>query len=741
MRFHVIAVLAVLVSGSGTVTAGASQTQQAGPADGSELVAPRLSKPPILDGSLDDDAWSRAPLALGDWLSYNPLPGDRIVQKTEVWLGYDDRMLYIAFRCSDPEPGKIKSGIRRRDTLFNDDWVGLSLDSLDTRQTSYDMFVNPSGMQADILTGAGSGENTAPDWVWESAGAITPTGYNVEVRLPLESIRFKGGARVAMGILFWRRVSRLGVSVSWPDLPPGKSVFERHATVVFTDLVERRTREVIPSATYAVSQARETPAQFAGAQGDAQVGVSAKLGLTSSVTVDTTVNPDFSQVESDAFQVEVNQRYPVFFSEKRPFFMEGSDLFALAGPGGDSNFVSAVHTRRIIDPVFGAKLTATAGKVTFGSVSAWDEAPGRTVDPASPNPFEGQRKAFNVGRVTYSLGGGSYVGSIVADAQFAAGGNRAGGGDVSLKVTDRQRVMGMVLYTASRTPDGASKTRGLGGHATYSYGSRRVNFQAFGEHYDTGFQMDTAFYNQTGISRGWIYADYNFYPDKERTPWLRRVVPFVFSQHGRDRVARGDEHLTVAGVRVSLTRQGFLRVDRFFGEEPWEGLQFKLDRTRIQGNAQIFRWLNVNGRYVAGYSTYYDPVAPFQGRSRQAGVGCSFEPTPRFTETVSVTVVDFDRASSGENVYQVRIVNTRTVYQFNKHFYLRGILQFDSQRKRVLTDLLASYELRPGTVLFAGYGSLVEQRAFRDGTWVPLEGDYLTSQRGLFFKASYLYRF
>ena len=301
--------------------------------------------------------------------------------------------------------------------------------------------------------------------------------------------------------------------------------------------------------------------------------------------------------------------------------------------------------------------------------------------------------------------------------------------------------MGMALYTASHTPGGDTTKNGAGAHATYMFNTRRVNFQVFGEHYDRDFQMDTAFYNQTGITRGWVFAGYNFYPDKKRTPWLHRVVPFVFSQHGRDRMADGEEHVTVAGLRFNLTRQGFFRIDQFFGEEPWAGQQFKLGKTRIQGGAQVFRWLNVDGRYTEGYSTFYDPLAPFQGWSTQTGFGVSLEPTPQFSQRVSATFVTFDRAGTGEPVYDVQIVNTRTIYQFNKYFFLRAILQFDSQRKRLLSDFLASYELRPGTVLFAGYGSLLEQRAYREGAWVPFEGEYLTTRRGLFFKASYLYRF
>ena len=498
---------------------------------------------------------------------------------------------------------------------------------------------------------------------------------------------------------------------------------------------------MIPSATYSLDQARETRSSFGSATGDAEFGVSGKVGLTSAVTVEATLNPDFSQIESDAFQVEVNQRYPVFFSEKRPFFMEGRDIFSLAGPGGDSNLIAAVHTRKIVDPVFGAKLTASAANVTGGVLSAWDEAPGKTVDPGSPNPHEGDVKGYNIARATYSLGGGSYVGAIGTDTRFGGGSNTVGGADISLKLGSRQRVSGMALYTASQELDHGAHTSGAAGHAMWLFDTRRVTVQAFAEHYDRDFRMDTAFYNQTGITRGWVYAGYSFYPDKARTPWLRRVVPFVFTQHGVDRVADGRDHVTVPGVRLNFTRQGFFRVDAILGEEPWAGQQFSIDKGRVMGNVQLLRWLYISGRVVAGNATYYDTVAPFQGRSRQASLDVNIEPIPQLSQQVSATFVDFDRASTGEDVYEVTIVNTRTVYQFNKHFFLRAIAQYDSQRERVLTDFLASYELRPGTVFFVGYGSLLERRAFEDGQWIPLRGEYLTTRRGLFLKASYLFRF
>jgi hypothetical protein len=194
-----------------------------------ELHAYRVSHPPVIDGALDDEAWTHPAMETTEWLSYNPLNGDRIPQRTHVWVAYDDNYFYFAFKCDDPEPSGIKTSIARRDNVWNDDWVGLSLDSLGTGQLSYHMMVNPSGIQMDMLNSVAAGEDPAPDWIWDSAGRVTDTGYTVEIRLPLQSIRFTGGENVRMGILFWRRVSRIGVSVAWPPIDPGTWVFEKHA--------------------------------------------------------------------------------------------------------------------------------------------------------------------------------------------------------------------------------------------------------------------------------------------------------------------------------------------------------------------------------------------------------------------------------------------------------------------------------------------------------------------------------
>lgn len=721
-----------VISGSAARTA-AAQTRP-------DVQATRVTTSPVIDGVLDDVAWQEAPVETGAWLSYNPLYGDTIPQHTTVWIAFDADAIYFAFKCDDPEPSGIKTSITRRDNIWQDDWVGLSLDALGTGQVAYHMMVNPSGVQLDMLNSVAGGEDEAPDWIWESAGRRTDTGYTAEIRLPLQSIRFAGGVNTRMGVLFWRRVSRLGVSVSSPALAPGVWVFERHASLHFDDLTPRLVRELLPSATYSQAQIRNTPSEWGDTDGTANFGFGAKWGVTPTITLDATVNPDFSQVESDAFQVEVNQRFPVFFSEKRPFFMEGAGVFALAGQGGDNSLRTAVHTRRIVDPIFGAKLTGSTGRFTFATLSAIDEAAGREVPPGSPD--SGKARIVNIGRAQFSLGPSNYVGALVTDTQFAGGYNRVAGTDLSWRVTPTQRIEGFAMVSRTReshTPDVRS---GASAQLGYNYSTEAWGVSGAAEHYDTGFHMATSFINRVGITGGWAYVERNFYPDKVRYPWVRRASLFSFTQGGRDRLSGGgNEVLQLAGVRFNFSRQGFFRVDRSFGFEHWQGQRFDRGRWRSFGEVQLYRWLRLNGEISSGLSVFYDPVDPFQGRSLGFEAGVTLQPNGQLSQELDYERVDFRRESTNERVFDIDIINSKTTYQFTRALAARALVRYDSSRRQVLTDFLGSYEPRPGTVVYIGYGSLLERRGFVDGEWIPREGTYHTTRRGLFFKASYLYRF
>jgi hypothetical protein len=702
-----------------------------------QLEIPLIAEGPRIDGALDDPVWDRIPLPLGEWLSYNPLYGSKLPQHTQVWAVYDPTGLYFAFHCMDPEPDKIKSSISRRDMIWKDDWVGLSLDSLGSHQSSYEFFVNPNGIQGDILNSSTTGQDTAPDWVWESSAKSTDDGYAVEIRIPFKSIRFSSGVEVRMEILFWRRVSRLGISASWPDLPPGKSIFTRRAPMLLHDVNRPLILEMIPNMTYSLRQIHSSPGNWSG-NSNSTAGFTVKYGITSSVILDGTFHPDFSQVESDAFQMEVNQRYPIFYTEKRPFFMEGMGTFDLSGVSADSNMRTAVHTRRIVDPLFGAKIAGTIGKMTFASLFALDQAPGNV---EAYDPLYGKKKHFNIVRMLYSVGKGSYVGGLMTDTELGDGHNRVIAGDFSLRIGAHQQLTATAIATKTQDFDGFNNRNGMAGQVYYEYRSKRQTFAYQIEHYDKDFKMDTAFYNRTGITTNSAYYALNFYPEEKRYGWFKKLQPFIWIQMGRDRVQGGDERLFLGGIQMNFTRQGFLRMDLGRGRESWAGRTFSTRKVRIRGSAQLFRWLNFSGQINYLRSIYYDPTNPFSGNARDFYIECAFQPNSNLNMAINYYRAIFDRASNGQRIFTVDIINTMIAYQFNKNFFVRAIERFDGSQKRLLMDYLASFELVPGTVAHAGYGALFEREDLSATQFIAEQNNYVNTQRGFFLKLSYLYRF
>jgi hypothetical protein len=710
-----------------------------------DITVSRVTTPPKVDGILDDEAWRSGPVKMApeQWASYNPVRGDKMPDhfKTDVYVTYDDRNIYFAFHCFDNEPDKIRTNVSRRDSSFNDDWIAMSLDSAGTGQAAYHLFSNPSGSQMDAINTSSSGEQFDADVVWYSAAKTTSDGYVVEIQVPLQTLRFKGGDTVRMGLVFFRKVSRIGVSYAWPEMLPGQWVFDRPSHLVFSNLKPRRLVELLPSVTYGVRQEREaSAASWGDADSDAHVGASGKFGVTSNITLDATVNPDFSQVESDAFQIQVNQRFPIFFSEKRPFFMEGMGLFNIAR--GD-NIRTVVHTRRIVDPIFGAKLTGTMGKTTFGVLNALDDHPGDVGDRGED--FADRNKLFTVGRATYALRRSDYIGGIVTQTTHQGRNNFATGADFIIRPSSAQSMAGTFLTT--QTSDGSRDSSGKMAQLTYEFENRRYQTTVQGEHYDRDFQMDTAFYRRTGFTSAWTYHQVNFYPRSGTNFWLQRISPFVFAKSGRDRIQDGDENFLNTGIRFNFTRQGNFELATSRGKEAWKGREFNVGNDVFTfAGMQVVRWLNVFGGGGIGPFIYYDDVDPFPGRLLFSFFGLTLQPNQHITQNFEGNVNRFKRTPTGEQIYNVTVLNSKTTYQFDKHFLVRMLAQYDSDSRKLLTDFLASYELVPGTVLHAGYGSLFErgtgETSPNDANRpVRLDERYRATNRGLFFKASYLRRF
>jgi len=702
----------------------------------------RASAPPVLDGVLADEAWKSAEVIDDVWITYNPVNGSELPQRTRAYVTYDAENLYFAFHCLDSQPELIKTSLTRRDGIFDDDWVGLSLDTVGGRKYGYEMFVNPSGAQADIFR-TGDIEDSSSDWVWHSAGKIVSDGYVVEIRQPLKSIRFASGKDVRMGGVFWRRISRLGMSGSWPHLRPGQGIGLCQVEVRLSELPRPLVLEALPSFTFTSGWDRLSPASWSGAEQTRDLGFGLKYGITSSIVAEATVNPDFSQVESDALQVTVNQRYPVLYSEKRPFFMEAGNLFDLAAVGdGLGNMVMPVNTRLIVDPRWGVRLTGEQGRASFALLASADRSPGNPWEEDA-NPDLGRQATFWIGRGKLGLGRDNYLGLLYSGREFGGEYNRALAADFSLRFAKRHQLVGHYIQTLSNRPGAAGEVRG--GCLTAEYGYARGNsfLLALVENIDPGFQMDSAYYQRSGIASAKLYLQQRFVPDKKRLPWLLGVTPSLYGAIIHDKVSGLDDRELMLEVYANFILKGQIGGYVYLGQECWAGQAFQRRRAQLSANLQPCKWLNLHSCYSFGNTIYYDPVDPFLGDRTQLHASFTLQPTKSLNLFGEHVISRFRRLDTREKVYDQGIWRGRLTYQFNAKFFLRGLLQYDSFYRRVLGDFLASFTYIPGTVLYLGYGSLNESRSWSEGGWQRgVTGDrFYQTRQSLFFKVSYRYQF
>ncbi len=712
--------------------------------EGVTLYPEKTDKPPKINAILDDNAWQKPPIISGYFISNRPVYGEKLSQKTDVWLSYDEDNVYVAFYCYDTEPDKIKTSVSKRDGLFGDDWIGVDLDAMGSRQATYEIICNANGIQADALNTTSGGETIEPDWVWDSAGRIVEDGYIVEIRLPLKSFSFRSGENVKMNLAFYRFISRTGENSSWPQIDQKKGYFNSLTPVVFEKLNKQLRLEVLPSITYGSIQDRESPLSWNGTDSSTQFGFGIKYGITSSINLEMTVNPDFSQVESDQFQVIANQRYPLFYSEKRPFFMGVGNQFNLAGLNGEGNMRTAVHTRMIVDPSWGGKVSGTSGKSSFGLLFANDKWPGREFGDGE-NPDLGKNAGFYLGRYKLGFKGDSYAGFLYSGKEFGEGYNRAVAADLRLRLKGNSTISMNGIYTFSKDGDDLTESDGGSFTATFQYGKKPLDLVFMIEHYDKNFKLDTGYYQRTGISKFLGYIGPKFYPKNKKLSWIKRFNPFVYGFVIRDNITKKSDYLFFPSIRFSFSRQASLRIDYRMISEYWAGQDYKQSEVYLNGGSQFTKWLNGSLRLRYGNRLYYDEEDPFTGKRLRLTLNARIQPSEKLSQDLGYTKEHFTRSSDKTNIYDLDIFFSRTTFQFNKYLFFRALIQYDNYSKMVLTDLLGSFTLIPGTVIHVGYGSLHQKQYWNsiDDEWEPNSrmGKYYQQTRSFFFKASYLYRF
>jgi hypothetical protein len=689
---------------------------------------PITDKPPVLDGKLDDEAWTNA-LKRENFETIKPDYNKQPTQKTVAYMTYDEENLYFAFRCFDGEPKKIKASVSRRDAMFQDDYVLIVLDTFNAMQECYGLFLNPLGIQGDGMLNSEGNADPSFDIVWYSKGRIDEKGYTVEARVPLQSIRFPGGKAITMRVAFFRQLVRSSETIVAPPMYADKgSLLKQSQPVSVTGLKYKRVFEFLPAVTHSTKQSHESGGMKTDER-QTDISVTGKIGLTSDLILDGTYNPDFSQVEADAGQVDVNLRFALYYPEKRPFFLEGNELFQFAATIEDGPLAMIVHTRRIIDPTFGFKLTGKIGrKNTLAAIYAQDDLPD---DPVDKHPD------FAIARYKYALKEDSYLGGFYTGKEYGEGFNRVVGMDGRLRLTQTSTADFHLFgsFTKREEMDGGSNGHALG--LRYQYGNRRVIVDFGYQDISDNFQVDTGFLTRTGLRRLSAFAMYRFYP---KSNFFQRIEPFYWSFHLYDTADKMFESFNLFTLRFWLPRTTQVRFGAILANEVFAGERFRTSGFDFQGSSQITKEVFTNLFFRHTGAIYYDPTAPLQGYGNRLGGGIQYQPMEKLSFVLSLAYMDFYRDSDKEKLYDYAIIRSRNTFQLNKYLFLRAIFEYNTFRDRLTLDTLVSFTYIPGTVIYAGYGSALEKLEW-DGQHYLESDRFMETKRGFFFKISYLWRF
>jgi hypothetical protein len=604
----------------------------------------RFDKPPVIDGKLDDDVWKQAPV-FKDF--YQIRPGDNIApsEPTEAMIGYDARFLYIGIRAHD-EPGKVRSTVAKRDAIFDDDWAGLFIDTLNDRRKAYELFFNPIGVQADAVFTENGGEDFSVDIVMESKGEVTDKGYTIEVAIPFKSLRYEAGKGKLWGLHFIRTIKRNNNEQdSWMPISrdvSGLLIQEGHITGL-EGISTERTVELIPSLTVsetgrrvrgfpsspfpASTQNPATSTRTLNKPLSLDFGLTAKYTVTPTITLDFTYNPDFAQVEADQTVVKVNQRFPIFFEEKRPFFLEGKEIFNTQN--------TVVHTRAIIQPQFAAKLTGKRGHNTFGLLLASDKGPGNFSDEELEDPdkqaeiekFGGKKAYVGIMRVKHDVGRESDIGMFATSYNFIERHNQLLGFDGRFKLNPVTVASFEIIGTLSRRfffdPDQGKNIYRTGKafaySAHYEVNKRHLFWFLDGNGRTRDYRADLGFTRRINTNHEGVYVGYNTEPKPKATLISVNYHEYVdtnFDWQGRMQYYGSEtqanfnfKHQTNAGVGVSHNYERLFEEE--FGQKRLLGRlgQFAGDdneRSTRRNNIYHFFSTTLSKKYSFNYFTVYN---------------------------------------------------------------------------------------------------------------------------------------
>lgn len=686
------------------------------------IVAARIADDIRLSGRLDDPAWNGAqPVELP--YEVTPQENTPAPQQTSARIVYNDRNIYFGFRCSDTNPSEIRAHVTDRDKPYDDDFILVILDTYGDYQRSYEFLVNPYGVQADLLRTGNSNEDDRFDTIWESAAGIDSSGWTAEMAIPFKSIRFPSTGEQRWVVEFVRNYPRVSrVQTAWtkldrdnPCLPCQAGVIEGikdiQASAASVDILPY----VLTQESGSLKDQGDPASSFENGDMTGRIGGGIRYAPTADLSVDAAINPDFSQVESDATQISINSNFALFYPEKRPFFLLGADLF--------QNQTQTFYSRAINNPLLSSRVIGKAGSLSFGYLASSDRNTPFIIPGEETSDYEATElhSISNLARARYDFGKETYVGGVLTARNTGSNAhNYIGGLDWNYKFLENNYFGGEVFLSDTREVDDTSvfsDTRSLGstGHDAafngerYSGTSASLNLQHQGRNYSASlqyldrsptFQAQDGFVPNNDLRTGILQQQYTLYPNSALVDqWSFSLNSAL--HYNYDGIRK--EKWAIPNLYVQFKGQTSLSINYLgVNDELYQGVQFDhINRTMVSVFSRPSSLLSLSydgsfGRFIKRS----DPVA--LGRGHTLSLSATVRPTSQLEIDLSYARARLSSIATDQLFYDGYITRATGIYQFTKEIFLRLIGQYDEFNGEIDVYPLMSYKLNPYTIFYAG---------------------------------------
>ena len=764
----VLAVIAAL--------AGATDSTLFKPPESVRIAIPKVSQRPVLDGKLDDRTWAEA-AQLTDFVEFEPNDMVRAREKSIAYVAYDSQYLFLAFRAFESRPGQVRATVFPRERGGDgDDRVTFLLDTFLDKRRAFEFRSNPLGIQTDAIKVEGLDGDISPDFVWYSAGRTDEQGWTVEMMIPWASLRFPHEEPLSIGFNVARVYGRRGAKDSWVARRHGNpcEICQEGTLVGITGIDKHKTIDILPYVSgsqlgtrhFATDSAlsggqffaTRPPLGFDTGKPRGAIGGDVKFTLTSSAILNATLNPDFSQVESDDDQVTVNQRFTLFQSERRPFFLESRDAFEIPRSLDESrtNIGDLFYSRSIVDPAAGARLTGKQGRFTFGSLYVRDDQPGyfnySGFESSGYNRLQSTSADIVVGRARADILADSYVGLTALGRRTGDARNGVGAVDVALRrgsITlkaegGRSSDRAPLDITSASVLDGTTRT-GVYYRALLAQSGKYFSAVALASGADSGFRDQLGRFARVGIQQLGGHATITQYPS---TSLLQRLSQGINVQTASAFGGKFLDYTVTVPFQFQFQKATSLAITPLRQRLTLFDRRLYMTGLILEGSSNASQVIAGSGSIYFGDREIIDQSRSRVGKGYNANVQLVVRPVPQGSvEIKGQRTWHADRWNS-PLVDDARILRVKGSYQFTRPLGLRLIEQYSNQydarisnpfyRRGVVhaRSALVSYELGPSSFLYVGYseGSQNFDEPIVDGSV------RLRTENQIFTKLSYLIR-